>query len=148
MSQPFFLDVPQIRLTGPFHREGSGNVEVFINRQWGRICDDAWDLEDARVVCRELGFPEAEYATCCGWYFGQASGQPLMDTVECTGNESSLFHCRHMASSEASCSRRDSAGVICKLNKPNGKTIVYVECGKLAPNGGDEKSFERNIIII
>lgn len=148
ISQPFFLDVPQIRLTGPSHREGSGNVEVFINRQWGRICDDAWDLEDARVVCRELGFPDAEYATCCGWYFGQASGQPLMDTVECTGNESSLFHCRHMASSEASCSRRDSAGVICKLNKPNGKKIIHVECGKLAPDGDDEKSFERNIIII
>ena len=48
-----------------------------------------------------------------------------MDNVECTGNESSLFHCRHMASSEASCGRRNSAGVVCKLNKPNGKTIVH-----------------------
>ena len=105
---------------------------MFINRQWGGICDDSWGFDDARVVCRELGFPDAEDSTCCGWYFGVASEPTLIDYVDCIGNETSLFHCRRVATSGASCSGRQRAGVICKLNKPNGEEtvgIVYIQVG-------------------
>ena len=119
---PFvFLDIPKIRLTGPSYREGAGIVQVYINRQWGRICDSSWDYKDAEVVCRELGFPYAQTASCCGRYFGEGSGPALLHGVDCTGEEKSLFHCRHVVVSGSSCGRRESAGVICKLNKPNGK---------------------------
>ena len=94
---------------------------MFINGQWGRVCDDEWDFPDAEVVCRQLGFPGVERSTCCGLYFGRGSGPPLMEYVRCTGKESSIFHCPHLGKDEASCSRRQSAGVICKLDKPNGK---------------------------
>ena len=90
-----------------------GRVEVYHNGRWGTVCDDYWDINDAHVVCRQLGFPSASSAPCCARY-GQGSGTIWMDDVQCSGTETSLFHCTHAGWGRNCCCRHsEDASVVC-----------------------------------
>ena len=47
----------EVRLQGT-SRANEGRVEICINKEWATVCDDSWDVLDALVVCRQLGYSE------------------------------------------------------------------------------------------
>ncbi|XP_031563539.1 deleted in malignant brain tumors 1 protein-like [Actinia tenebrosa] len=94
-----------------------GRVEIYHNGRWGTICDDSWGLDDANVVCRQLGLPPATSAPCCA-RFGRGREPTWMDDVHCTGSERSLSECRFRGWGIEDCSHSEDAGVVCGISGP------------------------------
>ena len=97
----------------------TGRVEVYANSaeglgnaQWGSICDDNWDIQDARVVCRQLGYPDAVVAPLLA-YYGEGTGPIWLDDVQCLGTESDLFACVHNGFGNHNCEHDKDASVEC-----------------------------------
>nr|XP_061801614.1 scavenger receptor cysteine-rich domain-containing group B protein-like [Nerophis lumbriciformis] len=92
-----------------------GRLEIYLNSQWGTVCDDAWDIPDAKVVCRQLGCGDAVVA----WgeaYFGQGTGTILLDNLKCNGTELSLQNCSHIPWNVHNCDHSEDVGVTCSLS--------------------------------
>ena len=43
-----------IRLVGS--STARGRLEIYLNSQWGTVCDDGFDEAEAQVVCHQLGY--------------------------------------------------------------------------------------------
>ncbi|XP_075999380.1 scavenger receptor cysteine-rich domain-containing protein DMBT1-like [Genypterus blacodes] len=110
LTSSWLVTDAQIRLAGG--TRCSGRVEIFHNNQWGTVCDDEWDIKDARVVCRELHCGTAAAAKS-GAHFGQGSDPIWLDEVRCSGHENSLVQCSHSSFGSHNCKHAEDAGVIC-----------------------------------
>uniref|UniRef100_A0A672HD74 SRCR domain-containing protein n=1 Tax=Salarias fasciatus TaxID=181472 RepID=A0A672HD74_SALFA len=90
----------------------SGRVEIFHAGQWGTVCDDHWDLDNANVVCRQLDCGTAQLALSSA-AFGPGRGPIWLDEVYCYGNEPSISDCRHSEFGVHDCVHHEDASVVC-----------------------------------
>lgn len=104
----------QIRLRGSYSLS-TGRVEVFFNEEWGTVCDTAWDVSDASVVCRQLGFNRA-VRPLLGDEVPNGEGRVWLDYLLCNGNEDNIHDCPHSGFGEilGRCAdHSQDAGVVC-----------------------------------
>jgi len=113
-----------VRLLGG-NWNGEGRVEVLHNGAWGTVCDDYWDIKDARVVCRQLGFPDAVSAPTSA-RFGEGSGNIWLDNVSCLGTEGLIKDCPHREWGKHDCTHREDASVICSRKYDNKYSTVLL----------------------
>ena len=129
-----------------------GRVEVCRNNSYGTICDDQWDVLDARVACRQLGYSGEGMVNfylsvtsthpyivvvmtvflCHSSFldalplshasFGQGEGEILIDELICNGTERRVQHCRFSFSHN--CKHSEDAGVRCQGNTLHHHYIV------------------------
>ncbi|XP_034608774.1 scavenger receptor cysteine-rich domain-containing group B protein [Trachemys scripta elegans] len=102
-----------LRLVNGSHR-CEGRVELFYLSQWGTVCDDAWDLRDVAVVCRQMGCGGARAAWGEARY-GPGTGYIFLDNLKCKGDEPSLLRCSHIRWNVHNCDHSEDAGALCGL---------------------------------
>ena len=116
---------------------------MFYQDQWGTVCDDGWGIEEANVICKQLGYPAASRA----WTdarFGQGSGSFVVRDLRCAGNESSIEQCQHSSWNDNTCVHGKDAGVTCGeernvtgpfagkiTSKALNRSSIYTKCGDL-----------------
>ncbi|KAM9510578.1 scavenger receptor cysteine-rich domain-containing protein DMBT1-like [Guaruba guarouba] len=115
-SEANITDVEQIRLANGPNR-CAGRVEVQHERQWGTVCDDGWDLNDAKVICRQLGCGTAVAAPGQA-HFGPGIDPIWLDNVECIGTETAFTQCNRESWGIHNCNHNEDAGVVCSGTNP------------------------------
>ena len=104
-----------------------GRVEVYLDGQWGTVCDHDFDLVDADVVCRQLGHGAAQEVRANA-AFGEGSGPIQMDAVACQGREDRLTQCAYTDTRFTDCGHSRDVGVVCSATgvvvTPTGLTVV------------------------
>ena len=95
----------------------SGRLEVNYLGIWGTVCDDGFGSPDAQVVCKQLGFPSVS-SYSGNAYYGQGSGDILLDDLGCSGSEYSIANCTRYKGKWRShnCGHSEDVGVSCASN--------------------------------
>ena len=71
-------------------------------------------MNDAIVVCRQLGYPSALQALR-GAYHGQGTGSIVLDDLLCSGTESNLLQCSSFTPAGThNCLHSEDASVVCE----------------------------------
>ncbi|XP_051745861.1 deleted in malignant brain tumors 1 protein-like [Ctenopharyngodon idella] len=108
----------------------AGRVEVHHDGQWGTVCDDGWDIHDAKVVCREIGCGEALEAVRNA-RFGPGSGPIWLANGACRGSESTLKNCGSGGWGKHYCGHHEDAGVRCSGRLPSLVNGPHLCAGRL-----------------
>ena len=111
-----------VRLNGADIDYG-GRVEVFYRGRWGKICPNEWDLNDAKVICKQLGFKVA-LAEFVGSDVKDEEIPFMMSKVSCTGDESDLASCKRADGEYDECIDYKGAQAMCEPSKFGWSSIL------------------------
>jgi len=99
-----------------------GLVQVNYNNNWGWVCADQWDKQDADVACRMMGFDGSLSSFKEIEESKDTKYAALLNKIQCSGNESTLFSCIYDRLKLNNCKERRRAGATCT---PKGKKETH-----------------------
>ena len=108
----------EVRLSdGPTPQEG--RVEFrYNNGDWSTVCDDFFQIEEANVVCKMLGYTEAiDYYNADDTTAGAGADTVpiILDDIICRGDETSILECSHNGIGVHNCGHYEDIAVRCKV---------------------------------
>ena len=110
-----------------------GILEIFVNEQWGTVCDDYFGSDEAIVACSQLGY--TGYYSYSSRQSGDSSAPIFMDDVDCSysvaqkGKDTKeKFHTRL-----ADCAKKDTnvpftKGTFWKIHNCDHSEDVFLNC--------------------
>ena len=106
------MDPHNLRLVGGV-TENSGRLEILYGGVWGTICGIGWDLDDADVACRQLGF-RGVLMLLGNDMIPVGEGVVWLEGVGCHGNESRLSECVLSGWGLSQCDHDQDIGITCE----------------------------------
>ena len=100
--------------------ENEGRLEVQVNGVWGTVCDDFWGLDEADIVCRQLGYSGALVADGTPV---AGVGLPIwLDNVMCSGTEFFIWDCANNGPGSHNCAHFEDVYLVCQPNDTSNTT--------------------------
>ncbi|XP_071500230.1 scavenger receptor cysteine-rich type 1 protein M130-like [Diadema antillarum] len=84
-----------VRIVSDSRYPYAGRPEVMIDNEWITICANDWDMQDAAVVCKQLGLGLPDQASRSSNY--DYFSAPCVAQLYCHGNEDHLEKCQGFA---------------------------------------------------
>ena len=83
---------------------------------WGGVCDDGFNINEANVVCKQLGYHLGAKLVHKRAGNGNPGANILVESVSCIGEEKSVSDCKVELSSPGNndCSPEEMVAVVCK----------------------------------
>ena len=101
--------------------ENEGRLEVQVNGVWGTVCDDFWGLDEADIVCRQLGYPAG--AIVSDGIAVAGDGLPIwLDNVRCAGTEFFIWDCPNNGPGSHNCAHFEDVYIVCRPNATENNT--------------------------
>ncbi|XP_045183479.2 scavenger receptor cysteine-rich type 1 protein M130-like [Mercenaria mercenaria] len=94
--------------------QSQGRVEFLQSGTWYSYCDDGWNISDAKVICREIGYWNTNPAVSYNSTYGNGRSNYVV-RPQCDGSEGSFEMCRmDKLFKSSTCSVSNSVGVECQ----------------------------------
>ncbi|KAH3885058.1 hypothetical protein DPMN_009046 [Dreissena polymorpha] len=110
-----------------------GRVEVRIENTAGTICQDNFDLKDAQVICKMIGFNAAS-SFYADYHYNTTGRLPMIRDIQCSGQESHLNNCTYITLYNGYTCVDGAVALVCTdcgpVNVSNGQIASYNDASR------------------